>query len=270
MPRSLIPLHRALALVLLAVVALVCVALGNWQLDRAAQRDAVHAAIETGRQQAPLLVTPATSAESFVDWRPARATGQWLDQYTVLLMNRNLNGVSGYWVATPLLLQPDGQTALLVLRGWIPRPIRPGETLPPLTAPEGIQTVEGQLVSRVPRMYELPTFGDETDKGALPDDAFEAGQPLPQVQNLPIEDLSRTTGLKLLPVVLEQTSSDAGGDDDLLIREWPLPSTDADQNRGYALQWFGFATIAAIAWLMVAWRSVRRRTDTRFPSSRHQ
>jgi cytochrome oxidase assembly protein ShyY1 len=34
---------------------------------------------------------------------------------------------------------------------------------------------------------------------------------------------------------------------------------DSDKNHGYALQWFGFAAIAAGAWLVIAWRALRRK-----------
>ena len=65
--------------------------------------------------------------------------------------------------------------------------------------------------------------------------------------------------LQLLPAVLQQTDHL----DDGLRREWPQPSVDADQNIGYAVQWFGFATIAAVAWLALAVRAWRRRHAAR-------
>jgi cytochrome oxidase assembly protein ShyY1 len=49
---------------------------------------------------------------------------------------------------------------------------------------------------------------------------------------------------------------------DGLKRVWPEPSVDSDKNMGYALQWFGFAAIAAIAWLGFAWRIWRRKKNT--------
>ncbi|MFQ6689938.1 SURF1 family protein, partial [Bordetella pertussis] len=58
-----------------------------------------------------------------------------------------------------------------------------------------------------------------------------------------------------LPTVLMQT----GEHNDGLARDWPQPSVDYNQNIGYAMQWFAFAGIAAIAWLVVAARAWRRR-----------
>ncbi|HCP76466.1 MAG TPA: SURF1 family protein, partial [Pusillimonas sp.] len=48
--------------------------------------------------------------------------------------------------------------------------------------------------------------------------------------------------------------------------DWAAPQTDADKNRGYALQWFIFALIATGAWLVVAWRAWQRRRKLASPS----
>ena len=61
-----------------------------------------------------------------------------------------------------------------------------------------------------------------------------------------------------MPVVLEHTS-EGEGDHRNLNRDWPLPPTDSDTNRGYALQWFSFAAIAIGAWIVIVWRTLRRR-----------
>lgn len=244
------------ALALLAVVAATCVSLGNWQLDRAAERDAIAQSIESGRQSAGLALNASTPPEQLQEWRQAQATGTWLPEFTILLDNRNYNGRPGLWVATPLLLDDDSGHALLVLRGWLPRPVAAGERLPDLTPAGGKQTISGQMVLRVPRLFELWNFG-KADPNALPATFASSDSAPPRVQNLDLADYASVTGLKLLPVVLEQTSADADGPD--MIRDWPLPPTDSDTNRGYALQWFGFAAIAAGAWIVIAWRALRKR-----------
>jgi cytochrome oxidase assembly protein ShyY1 len=77
---------------------------------------------------------------------------------------------------------------------------------------------------------------------------------LPTLQNLQLDVLAQATGLKLLPIVLKQTSSSADG----LVRQWAGPSIDSDTNKGYAMQWFVFAAIAIIAALVLGWRSLKR------------
>lgn len=251
------------ALILLAAMATGFAALGNWQLGRAAEREATKAAIEAGRSHAALNLTADTPQDQLVAWRPAQVRGTWLHSLTILLENRNYQGRPGYWIATPLKLSDGADTAVLVLRGWVARPARPGEALQGIPAPDGEYTVSGQLMERAPRLFELWSFGDNGTQ--LPARLPDPQRPLPQVQNVDIADYANATGLKLLPVVVAQTapahsaSSGHPAPADTLAREWPEPSVDADKNRGYALQWFGFAAIAAIAWLIIAWRALRRR-----------
>ena len=267
------------ALILLALVAVVCASLGQWQLGRAAQREAIHDSILQGRQATPLSITTRTPKSDLQNWRAAQATGQWMNRYTVLLANRNFEGRPGYWVATPLALTTptpvtptghetalppgsvtagtDTNQAILVLRGWIPRPLGARASLPPLDALPGHQTITGELREHVPRLFDLGAMGSTSDTG-LPADPATLQKPL-EAQNIDLENFTAVTGIKLLPAVLQQTSAASLEDGTPLIQNWPTPSLDADKNRGYALQWFAFAAIAAGAWLVLAWRTLRRR-----------
>lgn len=245
--------YTVAALLLLGLAVVVLVSLGQWQMRRSDERRAILAAIEAGRKQAPLLLTPATPPADMTPWRVAQASGTWLPQFSVLLDNRNHDGKPGYWLATPLLLDAATNRAVLVLRGWLPRVIQ-GQGEPQLPAtPEGMQTVQGELSVRVPRLFELWSLGG-ADAAALPAALPVAGGTLPQVQNLPLDDYARATGLNLLPTVLSQ----GGQVDDGLVRDWPQPSVDFQKNTSYAIQWFAFGLIAAIAWLVVLGGAIKR------------
>ncbi|MBB5216202.1 SURF1 family protein [Parapusillimonas granuli] len=248
------------ALILMALLAVVFGRLGYWQLDRASERDALKQAMDAGRAQPPLELRAGTPAAALRPWRPAQATGAWRHELTVLLENRNFQGRPGYWVATPLLLAgPPPQAAVLVLRGWLPRPMRPGESLAPIPAPPDTQTIRGELLDRVPRLFELWSWSDHATR--LPARLPDPGAPLPRLQNLDLADYAAATGLALLPAVLAQTEPAAGAEAaaDPLRREWPDPLLDSDKNRGYALQWFGFMTIAIVVCIALAWNLLRRR-----------
>ena len=272
-------LRTLAALVLLAAAAMVLASLGRWQLQRGDERRAIAAAIESGREAPPLVLNVGVEASALTAWRSAQASGRWLADKTVLIDNRNHDGRPGYWVATPLLLEAsDGDVlrssekgghapasrgidqnagaqaaaghAVLVLRGWLPRVLggdaRPAAAPPP----EGIRRVQGELALRVPRLFEL----GGGQYSVLPTSWPKAG-PAPLVQNLALDDYAQATGLSLMPVVLQQLQPA----DDGLVHQWPQPSTDYNQNRGYALQWFAFAAIAAGAFLVVMVRALRRR-----------
>jgi len=268
MSKSLFSLRSLLALTLLVTVGATCVALGLWQLARAAERRATAASIQAGRSSAALSLNTLPVAKSQLsNWTPAQVRGQWRGEYSVLLDNRNLAGRPGLWLATPLLMA-DGR-AVLVLRGWFARPLG-AQTSPVVITPGGLQDITGELAEHVPRLFELwssnkqsglvfvnQTANQEGRAPASPQDLAHAIDTanLPRLQNLTLAELEKQSGLKLLPVVLLQTSAANDG----LIRTWPEPSVDADKNVGYAMQWFGFATICLIALLALGWRARRRQ-----------
>jgi surfeit locus 1 family protein len=235
--------------------------LGRWQLERADQRREVASTLEAGRRAPPLQLGANIDAKELQAWRPASAQGIWVSKWSVLLDNRNLDGRPGLWLATPLML--DDRTALLVLRGWLERPIG-NYTSTLISTPDGQQKITGELALRVPRLFEL--WSSQPNAGAALPEGWQGVSPkdpdqidpakLPRLQNLDLDMFAKHTGLSFLPVVLMQTS---GGSDDGLKKIWPEPSVDADKNIGYAMQWFGFAAIVTIAFVVVAWRRLRPR-----------
>jgi len=251
----------SIALILLATVAVVCLMLGRWQLDRAEQRREIAATLEAGRRAPALNLTPTVDTNALQAWRPATAQGQWRPEWSVLLDNRNLEGKPGLWLATPLML--DDKSAVLVLRGWIERPIG-NQSAQKIPISAGDDRVEGELALRVPRLFELWSSQAQAS-GTLPADWKGAVQPdqgvidtalLPRLQNLDLEEFAQRTGLQFIPAVLMQS---AALTKDGLKRVWPEPSLDADKNVGYAVQWFGFAGIVLIAFVVIVWRRFRRR-----------
>lgn len=249
----------ATAIVLLILLGVACVFAGRWQLQRGNAREALQAAILKG-QQAPARTLDAHHREA-PDWYPARATGRWLDPFTVLLDNRNLKGRAGLWVATPLELKDSPGTAVLVLRGWMARP-EPGTPLPTVRGDEGWVTVHGTLRHTISPLFDLGRLTGHPEAALSASDLRAGAQPPPRVQNLQLEALARATGLDLLPVIIAQDPTDDAG----LIQDWPGPSIDARQNYNYALQWFSFALIALGAAAVVAWRTAHKR-KARSPKS---
>lgn len=211
--------------------------LGLWQLDRAAQKLALQAAIESRGDAPPLtrgeLALDAAAADPQTH-RRLEVAGRWLPQYTVHLDNRQMDGRVGFFVLTPLAL--DDGSALLVQRGWRPRDFVDRTRLPPTPTPEGRVALAGRLALGPSRLY------------ALADD--EAG---PIRQNLDLAAFARETGLTLRPLLLLQTSEA----DDGLQRDWPRPAADVHKHYGYAFQWFALS--ALILALHVWFRIVRPR-----------
>ena len=230
-------------IVLIAAVAAVALAtrLGVWQLDRAAQKNALQAALLDRGALTPLTAAtlPPTAAGAEAEhYRRIELSGRWLPEYTVFLDNRQMDDKAGFFVVTPLAL--DGQAgAVLVQRGWVARNFADRRVLPAVVSPPGRVSVAGSLAPAPSRMFE-----------------FAASASGPIRQNVDIAAFARETGLALRPVVVVQRLA-AGEPPDGLARHWPPPATDVQKHYGYAAQWFGIA--AGIAFLYVWYRLIRPR-----------
>ncbi len=151
----------------LAVVLLVAamVAAGLWQLRRHDDKQAYKALVEDRQEQlvepiASVVDSQAEVSSDSVDavlYRSVTASGTYLDAATVVVENRSLNGSSGAWVLTPLLLDQD--TAVVVNRGFLGFD-REGDIVAP-AAPEGPVTVQGLLFPSQTRGRFGPTDPDE-------------------------------------------------------------------------------------------------------------
>lgn len=233
-------------LVMLAAVALMALTarLGGWQLDRAAQKLALQAAIEA-QADAPAL----TAAELPVDeaaaehqrYRRITLQGQWLPEHTVYLENRQMHGRPGFFVLTPLKL-PAGD-AVLVQRGWVPRDMADRTRIAPYRTAEGEVQIQGRIVAWPSRLTSL---GDEAS-GAIR-------------QNLDFADEAARLQRALRPFAIAELGP-TGDAQDGLLRDWPMPAVDVHKHYGYAAQWF--ALCALTAGLYVWFQLIRPRRRQR-------
>lgn len=239
-------LHRRRFWILTCAALLVAggtFSLGQWQLRRAAQKEAVQAAIDGKNSLSPLDARSLFATENVAEevYRQAVFQGVWQAAHTVYLDNRPMSGRSGFWVATPLLLEGTGQV-ILVQRGWAPRNFADRALLPQVGTPSGMVTVRGRIAPPPSKLYEF--------KGA------DTG---PIRQNLDLTAFRAETGLPLLEQVsLLQTGAPSEG----LLREWAAPNLGLDKHYGYAFQWFGLCGLVLIlyAWyqIIVPFRASRR------------
>ena len=112
--RSWIPLLAA------AIVAIGCVRLGLWQLDRLSQRKARNAAIESAFREPPIPAEQA-ARDSVRRFRRVIAKGTWNYAGETTLPGRTRNGAPGVHILTPMTLA-DGGSEVLVNRGWVYSP----------------------------------------------------------------------------------------------------------------------------------------------------
>lgn len=200
--------------------------LGLWQLDRAAQKQALQARVEQRAALPPLpaaaLAADAATAAQQFDRRIA-LRGRWLDERSVYLDNRQLNGRPGFILVTPLRL--PGGDAVLVQRGWLPRDASDRTRLPPRRTSAGEVAIAGRIAPPPGRLFD---FGG-VDGGTIR-------------QNLDLDGFGREIGVALRPLSLLQADDEADRGDGLL-RQWPAAAVDAGKHQGYAFQWFALCAL---------------------------
>ena len=217
------------------------VSLGHWQLRRAAYKEALQAqALQRG-------ALPVLSADALVALDPAsvkeqlqRRTvvqGTWLPQHTVALDNRQMLDKQGFFILTPLQLQPSGDL-VLVQRGWLPRNFQQRDALLPYATPDGTVNLQATIALGPARLY-----------------AFDGRERGPIRQNLDLGAFARETGLPLREFMLVQQGPSGDG----LLREWTAPSLGIERHYGYAFQWFSLAVLIAGLYLWFQWMRPMRR-----------
>lgn len=220
----------------------VTASLGFWQLDRAAQKQARYAQIESRRLEPALGgpdLQPGVPPDLLVH-RLVRLEGHWLAQHTVYLDNRQMNGVPGFFVVTPLKLT-DQNLTMLVQRGWVARDFQERSRLPTIDTPTGVVLIEGRLTPPPAKLYEMGEAGTG-----------------PIRQNIDLDGFAAETGLTLFALSVLQTGPETG---DGLLRDWPRIEAGVAKHHGYAFQWFGLCALVAIlfVWFQII---APRRTRT--------
>ena len=157
--------------------------------------------------------------------------GVFLPDYTVFLDNKIRNHRAGYEVVTPLRVDGDN---VLVNRGWIEAGAT-RDVLPRVRTPAGRVHVEGITLERLPRLLNLESKATGKVR-----------------QSLDLGEFAAQTGLRLRPFFLEQHSPA----DDGLARDWPRPDAGVAMHESYSLQWYSFAVLAAVLFIVLSFRRV--------------
>ena len=252
------PVSRPLIIFLATVVGVgVTASLGQWQLGRAATKQALHDTIEA-RGRLPALdneALPCTpEAWSAQEQRPAVLRGHWLNERTVWLDNRAMGGRAGLFMLTPLRLTvppgqgPDCAATVLVQRGWVPRdPYDRLRVAPPPPAQGEVQ-LKGWLVPAPSKLMELGA-PESAPAGAVR-------------QNVDLAALAQEWGEPLRPGSIQQDGDEqpppSGGTG--LLRDWWRPALDVGRHQAYAAQWFAMAGVMVVLYVWFQWiRPWRRR-----------
>ena len=186
---------RLVPFVAMLVVAAIGIALGQWQLRRAAEKEAIEQRIDAREKEPPLRFdggnAGAVDAE-MLEFRTLAVRGQFLPRWTLYLDNRPYEGKPGFHVTT-LLKIAGTDRHILVARGWIARDVADRSRIPEIATPAGVVEVTGRVRRHASRLLQLGQPGP-LEPGAI-------------VQNLDTARLAQASGLEIEPFIVEQTGN---------------------------------------------------------------
>jgi cytochrome oxidase assembly protein ShyY1 len=226
---------RLIPFIATAIIVAIGISLAQWQTRRAEEKIALEAMLRT-RQSAPAIRLDNTPSDvEQAEYRRVAVRGEFLRNWPIYLDNRPHEGVAGFYLLMPFKIAATNMH-VLVARGWIPRNPNDRSKMPSINTPQGVIEIEGILRRDTGHVMQL---------GSL-----DAPQPNAIVQNLDVATFSNASGLKTLPLVIDQTSDAHDG----LVRDWPLPSAGVERHRGYAFQWYALAAMAFVFFVVTGCR----------------
>jgi surfeit locus 1 family protein len=211
---------------------IVCTAFGFWQLERRAWKHDLTDKIEA-RVDAPAVPLPAKIDDPQAwEYRHVTVSGTFRHDMENYLQAQSRNGNYGWQVITPLV-RDDGQT-VLVNRGWVPYEQREASERPEGQI-EGRVTVEGLVRLPWHQKWLASHFVPESD---LEQHLYFEGD---------LEGMARSYDLDVMPVFVEADDTPNPGG-------FPIGGQTAlklsDPHLNYAIQWFSFALIAAVIFVL--------------------
>jgi cytochrome oxidase assembly protein ShyY1 len=244
--RKLVPSRGYAGLLVLSILlAALFVRLGFWQLHRLHERRDFKASVLRA-ERAPVQplerLVGLRSDPDRVAYRRVVVSGRYRTADEVIVFGRAFHGEPGNHVLTPLLTQ-NGQ-AVLVDRGWVPVEMD-HPPVPKAAPPPGRVRVTGLLL---PPEDSSPGSGRVRVVTKIDPEAIADGLPYP-----------------LYPVYLQLQSQHPLQAGSLPVRLPPPDLNGGPPNLSYAIQWFSFAAIALVGYVILA---LRRDRGTALPDER--
>jgi surfeit locus 1 family protein len=231
---------------LMLVLTGVFAALGFWQLNRLAEKEALIATVSSRIDLPPVDLPPSAEWVGFdpsiYEYRQVIATGEYAPEATVFVFTslsdpRGQYAGPGYWIMTPLRLETGG--SIFVNRGFVPQQMLAPEAAGD-TAPVGTVTLTG-----VGRLSEEAS-------------SFTPGADYPKrtdwIRN--VDRLASFVDASLGPFAPITIDLPAGAPGEL-PQGGETTLSFPNNHFGYALTWFGFAILTPI--LLAIWLLRQRR-----------
>jgi len=208
-------------------------ALGYWQLSRAAEKVRLEEAFLARQGELPV---DAAAVASLAPFTRVRLQGRYDGERYFLLDNRTLDGHVGYDVIS-LFATADGRT-YFVNRGFVFGTAR-RDALPPVATPTGDVTVTGIVWRDDRAAFELP---EEAYSGRWPE----------RIEKVDLARMIARVGAGE-PVEIRIEPGEPGA----LSTRFEAPSFSPETNYGYAVQWFALAIVLVVLFFVFARRGAR-------------
>ena len=234
--------------VTVVAIIVLMINLGLWQYNRYGERidfnKIVSARIDSQPKQLQSLLTELGTdgiEASDLEWLNVSVSGTYLDDQTLLAVNRSQEGISGVDPLTPLLIggssidSGSGDQVVIVNRGFITQ-----ATATP-KAPAG----NVQLIARV-RVSQSRRFGELSDP--------TTGK-LSEVINIDLPRLSQQ--IKNLNTEIYLEVLDSQPKDSPAIGRIADPVLSTGSHLSYTAQWFIFSIFVAAGWVVVVRRKLK-------------
>ena len=227
-----------LTTILVIAGAALCVRLGIWQLDRLEQRRAFNNQVESMRTMEVLDLNDSIPEDiAGMEYRKIVVRGVYDFENQVALQNYYYQGLPGYHLLTPLIIEVDPPTIILVDRGWIPLEGNGSRSGWNRYDKQGQVEVQGVM-----RLGEA-----KAQIGGIPEPTLSPGQTRLDYWYIPnLERISQQLPYPVLPVYI-QTDVDLNDDQPPIPFQEEIELTEGP-HLGYAGQWFIFATILLVGY----------------------
>lgn len=226
------------------------ISLGLWQLHRAEEKAMIQAEL-TARTTMPAIKLDNLHGNiNDYRYRKISVQGHFDTKHQFLIDNKFHNHQLGYQVITPLIIAKQNKV-LLINRGWLPAD-RDRRILPTLKQHTGLQNITG-MISIPGKSFTLAKSGmDVTMNKQWPH----------RIQTLDLPLIERMLAKPVYPFVVLLAPKAKHG----FVRQWQFINSKPEKHIGYAVQWFAFATILFILFVVLNCKRVRSAESSKAES----
>lgn len=240
---------RPTATLVMIALVFVGIALGNWQLKRAAQKEQIAQELIEKEKVYPLVANEKMWHLAEALHHKMSAKGIFLESEAIWLENRphplgqdpHTGIATGFFLMMPFRLSGESGVVIWVNRGWVPRNFQNLNEVPPVITPKKEVEIHGLVFEGPSKTYQM---------GA--DLNSKASDGLALQENLNLELEGQRHQWEQLPFILREDDLDI---QDGLQRTWAPMDHGAEKNFGYAFQWFALSLMSFVFWLVSGFRS---------------